>query len=638
MLNNLGKYRIEDLLGEGSFARVYRATDTDLDRAVALKVLKPAWLSDAQALNRFKQEAKTMARLHHPHIATIFEVGQVEGQVYLAQFLVEGESLAARLARAGALPWPQMLAILQPVASALDYAHGQGLVHRDIKPSNILLDKADRPYLSDFGLVRAAAGSTALSSSSGGMIGTPGYMAPEQWRGQPVTSATDVYALSCVTVEMLTGQILFSGSSAPEVMTKHVLDEPNFPTQWPPGVPGEVNPALWRGLAKDPTQRHQHAGELAAALAGLSVAEPKPEPPPVSVPEPAPPPEPEAKPEPTPLVVVQPPPTPRPPVKKPPLTLTWRLSRRNAIRLGVVLLVAALAVAAFWLTPGPTPLLPLHTSDSGLWAVVMSNKSDLGQQVWRSSPEFPTDFIDTNWNKGANITSVAYGNDLWTVVMSNKSDLGQQVWRTSAEFPADFVTTNWKNGANITSVAYGNGLWAVVMSSKSNLGQQVWRTSAEFPADFVTTNWKNGANITSVAYGNGLWAVVMSSKSNLGQQVWRTSAEFPADFVTTNWKNGANITSVAYGNGLWAVVMSSKSNLGQQVWRTSAEFPADFVTTNWKNGANITSVAYGNGLWAVVMSSKSNLGQQVWRTSAEFPADFVSANWDKGANITSVAR
>jgi len=591
MLDKLGKYQIEDLLGEGSFARVYRATDTDLDRAVALKVLKTDWLSNAQALNRFKQEAKTMARLHHPHIATIFEVGQAEGQVYLAQFLVEGESLAARLARAGALPWPQMLAILQPVAAALDYAHGQGLVHRDIKPSNILLDKADRPYLSDFGLVRAAAGSTALSSSSGGMIGTPGYMAPEQWRGQPVTPATDVYALSCVTVEMLTGQILFGGSSAPEVMTKHVLDEPNFPTQWPPGVPGQVNPVLQRGLAKEPAQRIQHAGELATALAGLSVAEPKPEPPPVSVPEPTPPPEPEAKPEPTPPPVVAEPPATPPPVEKPPLTLKWRLSRRNAIGLGVVLLVAALVVAAFWLTTGPTPLLPLHPSDSGLWAVVMSNKSDLGQQVWHTSPEFPTDFVDTNWKNGANITSVAYGNDLWTVVMSNKSDLGQQVWSTSSEFPADFVSTNWDKGANITNVAYGNGLWVVVMSSKSNLGQQVWRTSPEFPADFVSTNWKNGANITSVAYGNGLWVVVMSSKSNLGQQMWSTSSKFPTDFVSANWDKGANITSVAYGNGLWAVVMSSKSNLGQQVWRTSPEFPTDFVSANWDKGANITSVA-----------------------------------------------
>ncbi len=269
MLDKLGKYQLEELLGEGAFAWVYRATDADLGRAVALKVLKPAWLNDAQALSRFKQEARTMANLHHPNIAVIYEVGEADGQVYLAQFLVDGESLAARLRRGG-LAWAEMLRILQPVAAALDYAHSQGVIHRDIKPPNILLAKNGQPYLGDFGLVRAAEGSASLSASAGGLIGTPAYMAPEQWEGQPATPATDVYALSCVAVEMLTGRMLFDGSTPAVVMKQHLIEGPRLPEQWPAGIPAETTAVLQRGLTEKPGERIQSADELVTALAGLT--------------------------------------------------------------------------------------------------------------------------------------------------------------------------------------------------------------------------------------------------------------------------------------------------------------------------------------------------------------------------------
>jgi serine/threonine protein kinase/formylglycine-generating enzyme required for sulfatase activity len=273
MLQRLGRYKIEDLLGEGSFAWVYRAQDEELQRYVALKVLKPAWLSDRQALGRFKQEARTMANLHHPNIAVVYEVGEAEGQVYLAQFLVDGESLAARLARSGALPWPKMLEIIRPVAAALDYAHAQGIVHRDIKPSNIMLDKADQPYLGDFGLVRAAEGSASLSASVAGVKGTGAYIPPEVWEGQPATPPSDFYALGCVVFELLTGAVLFEGSSMMAVMRKHDKG-PEFPATWPPGVPAGVTAVLRRSLAKEPAERIGRAGELVAALAALSASTP----------------------------------------------------------------------------------------------------------------------------------------------------------------------------------------------------------------------------------------------------------------------------------------------------------------------------------------------------------------------------
>jgi serine/threonine protein kinase len=269
MEQKLGRYTIEEPLGEGSFAWVYRAFDQKLRRYVALKVLKPMWLNDSSAMRRFEQEATTMANLHHPHIAEIYDVDETEGQVYLAQFLVEGETLAHRLTQ-GALSWTETLAILKGMAAALDYAHGQGIIHRDIKPANILLDQDGRPYLSDFGLIRAAEGSVAISSSSGGMVGTASYMAPEQWRGQAATPATDVYALTCVAVEMLTGKRLFDAPSSAAIMTKHVMDPPEFPAQWPPDVPEEVTAVLQRGLAKDPAERIGSAGELISALETLS--------------------------------------------------------------------------------------------------------------------------------------------------------------------------------------------------------------------------------------------------------------------------------------------------------------------------------------------------------------------------------
>ena len=270
-MQQLAHYQIKNLLGQGTFASVYRAFDQKFEREVALKILKPVWLSDPEAVGRFKQEAKTMAKLRHPHIVDVYDVGESGGSIYLAQLLVEGETLAARLKR-GPLAWSKMLEVLRAVAAALDYAHEQGVVHRDIKPSNIMLDQDGRAYLGDFGLVRAAEGSMVLSTTSGGMIGTPAYMAPEQWEGHAVTGATDVYSLGCVIVEMLTGQMLFDGSTPAVVMRQHLISGPELPAEWPMGVPEGVSEILRRGLAENPAERIGRAGELATALAALSTS------------------------------------------------------------------------------------------------------------------------------------------------------------------------------------------------------------------------------------------------------------------------------------------------------------------------------------------------------------------------------
>jgi serine/threonine protein kinase len=220
-MDKLGKYEILSELGRGSFGTVYRARDTMLDIEVALKVLKPVWMDEPRAVEMFYREARAAARLEHPNIVPIREMGEIEGRLYIAMRLIDGESLGARIKR-GAMTLDEALPIVNQISSALDYAHARGLVHRDIKPNNILIGKDGVASLTDFGLVRGAEqASIASSASVGGAVGTPEYVAPEVWKGKPATSASDVYAFGCVVYEMLTSTVLFGGSSGPEVMFKH---------------------------------------------------------------------------------------------------------------------------------------------------------------------------------------------------------------------------------------------------------------------------------------------------------------------------------------------------------------------------------------------------------------------------------
>jgi len=273
MREQFGHYRLGVRLGSGHFAKVYKAFDEQNQQDVALKLLKPFWSDDSTALTRFVREAKVMAQLDHPNIVTLYDWGEEAGQVYLVQQLIEGESLAARLKRSP-LSWQTTLAMLKPITSALDYAH-QIVIHRDIKPANILLDHHQQIYLSDFGMVKAVEGSTNITATTGGMIGTAPYTAPEQWYGRlNITPQTDLYALSCTVFEMLTGQVLFNGPNAPAVMNQHINVGPQFPTHWPKGVPSGVADVLQIGLAKEPTARFANAKQLLTQLIALNKAKP----------------------------------------------------------------------------------------------------------------------------------------------------------------------------------------------------------------------------------------------------------------------------------------------------------------------------------------------------------------------------
>jgi WD40 repeat protein/serine/threonine protein kinase len=261
-MTKLGKYEILGEIGRGGFAVVYRARDTELERIVALKVLHPQLTVDPKFVERFKREARTVAGIDHPHIATIYEVGEAGGQLYIAMALARGPSLAERIREQGALDWEEALDIIEQVSSALDYAHERGLVHRDIKPSNILLDPERGALLGDFGLSKTIESSGCSLTASSGVLGTPAYVAPEIWAGERPTPASDIYALGCVLYEALTGDILFGVDPPLLVMKRHdkgaPLDE---------GKVGEGFAAiLFRALEKSPDVRYHQAGDFAAAL------------------------------------------------------------------------------------------------------------------------------------------------------------------------------------------------------------------------------------------------------------------------------------------------------------------------------------------------------------------------------------
>jgi len=272
---HLGRYQIEAALGSGAYADVYRAQDTALKRIVALKVLKPVLLADREAFDRFVQEAQVTSGLFHPHIATVFDLGEVDGRYFIAMRYVDGPSLDKVLKERGPLPWEEALQITEQMAGALDFAHSKGLVHRDVKPQNILLSQSEGAVLTDFGLVKALQRS-GLGTRTGAILGTPQYIPPEVWRGEPVGPPADQYALACIFVEMLTGKVLFDAPTPWGVIAKHYeqLQIPNITSS---SAPSKVTGVLLKALAKDPNERFSSLREFTRALteAGVNIEDSK---------------------------------------------------------------------------------------------------------------------------------------------------------------------------------------------------------------------------------------------------------------------------------------------------------------------------------------------------------------------------
>lgn len=261
----LGKYLIQQEIGRGGMARVYRASDTVLQRPVALKVLAPSLSADPEFARRFEREAITAANLRHPAIVTIFDVGEADGLRYIAMEYIAGRTLNEVLQEQGRLGIPLTIALLAPVAEALDFAHSHGMIHRDVKPHNIMIDADGRVLLTDFGIAIDPNESGERLTRTGMFMGTPEYISPEQAQAQPLTGRSDLYSLGIVAYEMLAGRVPFEGATPQQIMA-HVYQAPPPITSFDRATPPEIDQIFARVLAKDPAQRFEQAGKLVEAL------------------------------------------------------------------------------------------------------------------------------------------------------------------------------------------------------------------------------------------------------------------------------------------------------------------------------------------------------------------------------------
>jgi serine/threonine protein kinase len=264
----LAGYRLEAQVGAGGMAVVFRARDERLDRPVALKILAPAVAADPAFRRRFIVEARRAAAVDDPHIIPIYEAGEAGGALFIAMRFVKGGDLRQMLDREGPLPPVRAAGFISPVASALDAAHGAGLVHRDVKPANILVDtrqgRPDHVYLSDFGVSKGAV-SVSLTGA-GQFVGTPEYSAPEQIKGEDVDGRTDQYALACVAYQLLTGAMPFERDQGMAVLLAHLSEPPPSLVVRRPGLPSAADQVLAKGLAKVPEKRFGSCEEFANAL------------------------------------------------------------------------------------------------------------------------------------------------------------------------------------------------------------------------------------------------------------------------------------------------------------------------------------------------------------------------------------
>jgi serine/threonine-protein kinase len=264
-------YRLENRVGAGGTAVVFRARDERLDRTVALKILSPALGVDDEFRRRFIRESRAAAAVDHPHIIPVYAAGEAGDMLFIAMRFIAGGDLHSVLHREGPLSATRTAAFISPVASALDAAHAAGLVHRDVKPGNILVDtspgRPDHPYLSDFGLSKGTLFSDSLTVA-GRFFGTPDYSAPEQIGGKPVDVRTDQYALACVTYTLLTGKMPFARDEPMAVLWAHMSDPPPSVTALRPDLSAAVDEVLHRALAKSPQDRFGSCGEFADALRG----------------------------------------------------------------------------------------------------------------------------------------------------------------------------------------------------------------------------------------------------------------------------------------------------------------------------------------------------------------------------------
>lgn len=271
---NIGPYRVEESIGQGGMAEVYRGIHPTLGRPVAIKVLPPKLATEADFRARFEREAQTIAALRHPNIVQLFDFGVADSLHYMVMEYIAGEDLAARIRRCGVMSPHEAAGIARDIASALDYAHGQGIVHRDVKPSNVMIqpttgtgldERRERAILTDFGIAKLVTGSTGLTKT--GMMGTLDYIAPEQIRAsKEVDGRADLYALGVIIFQMLTGRLPFEGDNPGAVLLAHLQHPAPDPRATVADIPAGLSFVVRRALEKEPVLRYQTGAELIEAM------------------------------------------------------------------------------------------------------------------------------------------------------------------------------------------------------------------------------------------------------------------------------------------------------------------------------------------------------------------------------------
>jgi eukaryotic-like serine/threonine-protein kinase len=266
------RYRLGERIAAGGMGSVYRAVDENLDRPVAVKVLRRELAQEPTFLERFRREARAAAALSHPGVAGVYDYGELGGQPFMVMELVEGETLAERIEARGRLPWPEAFALGEQVARALAAAHAQGLVHRDVKPGNVLIGPGERAKVTDFGIAKAAA-SVSLTRT-GMVLGSANYVAPEQAQGDDVGPAADQYSLGCVLFESVTGRPPYQGANPVAIATQHVSSPVPDPRQSLPDLPTPAADLIRRSLSKHPADRFPSTTTMADTLSATLTADP----------------------------------------------------------------------------------------------------------------------------------------------------------------------------------------------------------------------------------------------------------------------------------------------------------------------------------------------------------------------------
>src|SRR5688572_9899396 len=261
----LGNYRIINQVGQGGMATVYKAYQPSMDRHVAVKVLPSQLAESKEFVARFQQEARTIARLEHPHILPVFDYGESDGVAYFVMRYLESGTLKEKMEAGRPLPLDEIDRLFTQLTDALSYAHSHGVIHRDLKPANALVDANGNLFLTDFGIAKLLESASPRLTQTDAIMGTPAYISPEQAQAQPVDQRSDIYSLGIILYEMVTGRVPFAADTPLAIILKHISDPLPLPSLIKSDIPASIEQVILKALAKDPKDRFATAAEFLSA-------------------------------------------------------------------------------------------------------------------------------------------------------------------------------------------------------------------------------------------------------------------------------------------------------------------------------------------------------------------------------------